>query len=109
MSNSTTQQITPRVATLPYVLNFTDTRLYIFVTAFIALDVAIPWACHLIHPLAGATFLPMFFFTLLAGLLFGWRAGFYSFLILRNPVKGVFNAIPYLHFRFVRTLFAFFA
>ena len=75
MSNSTTQQIAPRVATLPYVLNFTDTRLYLFVSLFVTLDVAIPWACHVIHPLAGATFLPMFFFTLLAGLLFGWRAG----------------------------------
>ncbi|MFQ6121712.1 MAG: ECF transporter S component [Dehalococcoidales bacterium] len=75
MSNSAAQQIWSRVIVFPYVLKFTDTRLYIFVTAFIALDVAIPWALHLIHPLAGATFLPMFFFTLLAGLLFGWRAG----------------------------------
>ena len=75
MSNSTTQQISPRLLTFPCALKFTDTRLYLFVTAFVTLDVAIPWACHLIHPLAGATFLPMFFFTLLAGLLFGWRAG----------------------------------
>jgi len=75
MSNSTAQQIAPRVVTFPYALKFTDTRLYIFVSVFVALDVAVPWACHLIHPLAGATFLPMFFFTLLASLLFGWRAG----------------------------------
>jgi len=75
MSNSTTQQLLPRMVTFPYALKFTDACLYLFVSAFVALDVAIPWALHLIHPLAGATFLPMFFFTLFAGLLFGWRAG----------------------------------
>jgi len=59
----------------PYVLKFTDIRFYIFVTAFVAMNIAIPWACHYISPSAGPTFLPMFFFSLLAGLLFGWRAG----------------------------------
>lgn len=59
----------------PRVLKFADVRLYAFVTLFVAMDVTIPWLCHSIHPLAGPIFLPMFFFILLAGLLFGWRAG----------------------------------
>jgi hypothetical protein len=59
----------------PYVLKFTDIHLYLFAVLFVALDVTVPWLCHWIHPLAGPTFLPMFFFILMAGLLFGWRMG----------------------------------
>jgi len=70
-----TALISTRTPVFPYVLRFTNLRLYAFVTLFVALDVAIPWFCHWIHPLAGPMFLPMFFFILLAGLLFGWRAG----------------------------------
>ena len=58
----------------PKVLTFTDLRSYVFTAAFVLLDVAIPWVCHQFH-LAGPTFLPMHIFVLLAGLLFGWRAG----------------------------------
>lgn len=56
-------------------LRFRDVRLYAFVAVFSALNVLVPWACHCIHPLAGPTFLPIHTFVLLAGLLFGWRAG----------------------------------
>jgi len=56
-------------------LKFSDARLYAFASTFIALNVLIPWACHHVHPLAGPTFLPMHIFVILAGLLFGWRAG----------------------------------
>lgn len=59
----------------PRILKFSDIRLYACVGLFVALDVAVPWLCHIIHPLAGPVFLPMFFFVLLAGILFGWRAG----------------------------------
>ena len=59
----------------PRILKFSDFRLYAYVGLFIALDVSVPWICHIIHPLAGPMFLPMFFFILLAGVLFGWRAG----------------------------------
>src|SRR5665648_354686 len=59
----------------PHILEFSDLRLYVYVSLFVALDVSVPWLCHIIHPLAGPTFLPLFFFVLLAGILFGWRAG----------------------------------
>ena len=75
MSESNISSVALRTSTFPYVLKFTDIRLYVFVGAFVALDVAVPWTLHHLHPLAGPTFLPMFFFTLLVGLLFGWRAG----------------------------------
>jgi LytS/YehU family sensor histidine kinase len=58
----------------PTVLTFTDLRSYVFTVTFILLAVATPWAAHQFH-LAGPTFLPMHIFVLLAGLLFGWRAG----------------------------------
>jgi len=54
---------------------FTSAVLYGFVALFVALAVAVPWACHQIHPLAGPVLLPLFFFVIMAGLLCGWRAG----------------------------------
>lgn len=59
---------------LPLVLKYTDIRSYIFTAVFISLAVATPWVCHQFY-LAGPIFLPMHFFVLVAGLLFGWRAG----------------------------------
>jgi len=75
MNNLDAEQVLPKTSAFPLILRFTDVRLYAFTTGFVVLSVAIPWACHQIHPLTGPTFLPMFFFILPAGLLFGWRAG----------------------------------
>jgi len=58
----------------PLVLRFTDVRSYIITAVFILLDVLVPRLFHAFH-LAGATYLPMHIFVLMAGLLFGWRAG----------------------------------
>lgn len=56
------------------ILKYTDIRSYVFTLVFILLDVTIPWLFHQ-FPLAGPTFLPMHIFVLIAGLVFGWRAG----------------------------------
>ena len=61
--------------TFPYVVSFTNARLYAFVACFVTADVAIPLVVHWIHPSAGPVFQPMFFIILLAGLMLGWRAG----------------------------------
>ena len=58
----------------PLVLKYEDVRSYVFTVGFVALGVFAPWACHQFH-LAGPTFLPMQYFVLLAGLMFGWRVG----------------------------------
>ena len=63
-----------RISPLPIVLKYVDARSYIFTIAFVALSMFMPWLFHQFH-LAGATFLPMHIFVLVAGLLFGWRAG----------------------------------
>lgn len=58
----------------PKVLKYTDIRSYVFTVVFVSLAVFTPWVFHQFH-LAGPTFLPMHIFVLVAGLLFGWRAG----------------------------------
>lgn len=58
----------------PVVLKYRDVRSYVFTAAFVSLAVLAPWVFHQFH-LAGPTFLPMHIFVLMAGLLFGWRAG----------------------------------
>jgi LytS/YehU family sensor histidine kinase len=55
-------------------LKYKDIRSYILTAAFVMLAVFVPWVFHQFH-LAGPTFLPMHIFVLIAGLLFGWRAG----------------------------------
>ena len=59
---------------LPLVLKYTDIRSYALIALFVLLNVAAPWAFHQFH-LAGATYLPMHIFVLVAGLAFGWQAG----------------------------------
>lgn len=58
----------------PKVLKYTDIRSYVFTVVFVSLAVFTPWVFHQFY-LAGPTFLPMHIFVLVAGLLFGWRAG----------------------------------
>ncbi len=59
---------------LSIILKYTDIRSYVLTFVFVLLDVLAPWVFHQFH-LAGATFLPMHIFVLIAGLIFGWRAG----------------------------------
>ena len=58
----------------PLILKYTDIRSYVFTLVFVLLDVSVPWVFHQFH-LAGPAFLPMHTFVLIAGLIFGWRAG----------------------------------
>ena len=58
----------------PLVLKYTHAGSYALITVFVLLNVMAPWAFHQFH-LAGATYLPMHIFALIAGLAFGWRAG----------------------------------
>lgn len=95
MGSTHTLHLSPEEKAYPCVLKFADVRLYAFVTLFVAMDVAIPWLCHSIHPLAGPIFLPMFFFILLAGLLFGWRAGLLVGILTPLISYGI-SGMPFL-------------
>jgi LytS/YehU family sensor histidine kinase len=55
-------------------LKYKDIQSYLLTAALVMLAVFVPWVFHQFH-LAGPTFLPMHIFVLIAGLLFGWRAG----------------------------------
>jgi niacin transporter len=59
---------------VPLVLKHTDIRRYALIAVFVLLNVVVPRVFHQFH-LAGATYLPMHAFVLIAGLSFGWQAG----------------------------------
>lgn len=63
-----------RVKALPKVLTFSEAKCYIFSAVFMASAVFFPWLAHQFH-IAGPTYLPMHFFVMIAGFLFGWRVG----------------------------------
>ncbi|MBA7705201.1 hypothetical protein ES703_114025 [subsurface metagenome] len=63
-----------RPRTFPIILKYTDIHSYAYTLVFVLLNVLTPWVFHQFH-LAGPTFLPMHIFVLIAGLVFGWRAG----------------------------------
>ena len=59
---------------LPKILTFNEAKYYIFSVFFVSSAVFFPWLAHQFH-IAGPTFLPMHFFVMIAGFLFGWRTG----------------------------------
>jgi len=59
---------------LPKVLTFSEAKYYIFSAVFVGLAVFVPWLAHQFN-VAGPKFVPMHFFVLISGLLFGWRTG----------------------------------
>jgi hypothetical protein len=80
--------------TFPIVLKYSDVRSYLLTFIFIALSILVPWGFHQFH-LAGATFLPMHIFVLMAGLMFGWRAGLIVGLV--TPLSSnIISGMPVL-------------
>ena len=76
-------------------LRYKDLRSYLLTAAFVALSVFVPWLFHQFN-LAGPTFLPMQLFVLIAGLLFGWRAGLLVGLF--TPIASYFiSSLPALN------------
>ena len=59
---------------LPLAPGFAGVRSGAVILVFVAGGLWLPWLCHQFQ-LAGATFLPMHVFVILAGLLAGWRGG----------------------------------
>ena len=81
--------------TLLMTLKYNDIRSYVLTALFVTLAVFVPWVFHQFH-LAGATFLPMHIFVLVAGLLFGWRAGLITGL-LTPLVSHFISGMPVLN------------
>ncbi|HTH13928.1 MAG TPA: ECF transporter S component [Spirochaetia bacterium] len=68
-------------------LRWSDAKLYLFSALFAAGNLLVPLAVHTI-PEGGAIFLPLFFFTLVAGWQFGWGAGLV--VALASPLLNTF-------------------
>ena len=71
--------------TSPRTLELTDGRFYMYAAAFVAGNVLVPYLVHIWFGMqAGMMFLPIYFFSLMAGLKYGWKAG---------VVVGLFSGI----------------
>lgn len=55
-------------------LSFRTARTYLLAAVFIAGNIVVPQLFHLV-PQGGATWLPIYFFTLVGACLYGWRVG----------------------------------
>lgn len=55
-------------------LGLKDIKTYLFGFAFVVGNIALPWVCHQ-FALGGSTFLPIYFFALIAGYKFGYKVG----------------------------------
>lgn len=65
----------------------TDYRTYLFASIFTLGNVLLPQICHLL-PHGGPMFLPIYFFTLIATCLMGWRVG-----ILTAVISPIVNTL----------------
>jgi hypothetical protein len=83
--------LAPSVPIRQSVLSLRDLRLYAFVAAFTAGNLIAPAVVHSI-PQGGLIFLPIFFFTLVAGYRFGFAAGALTALasvVLNHALTGM--------------------
>ncbi|MBI5356985.1 hypothetical protein HZB78_05270 [Candidatus Collierbacteria bacterium] len=84
----------------PKLLSFTQARFYLASTFLIAGNVLLPMMLHQFGN-AGQIFLPLYFFSLLGGLLYGWKVGLtvgllsplVSFLSTHMPPMPILNFV----------------
>ncbi|MDE6854587.1 MAG: ECF transporter S component [Muribaculaceae bacterium] len=62
-----------------YSLDFSAIRTYLIALAFVAGNIVLPQLCHTMH-MGGPTWLPIYFFTLLAAYKYGFAAGLFTAL-----------------------------
>lgn len=83
-----------------YSLNYRELKTYLATTAFVAGNIVLPQFLHLI-PNGGTTFLPIYFFTLIAAYKYGWKVGMltailsplFNYLLFGMPSSGMLPAI----------------
>ncbi len=57
-----------------YTLEYNSVKTYLAAALFVLGNIALPQLCHTVH-LGGATWLPIYFFTLVGAYKYGWRVG----------------------------------
>lgn len=75
-----------------YSLGYNNVRTYLFATLFILGNVVMPQLFHHI-PQGGVTWLPIYFFTLVAAYKYGWRVGLLT-AIASPLVNSLFFGMP---------------
>lgn len=77
-----------------YSLSFSHVKTYMFATLFTVGNIALPQLCHLL-PAGGPTWLPIYFFTLIAAYKFGLRVGMLT-AVLSPLLNSLLFAMPAL-------------
>lgn len=75
-----------------YTLDYKDIKAYLIAIVFVVGNIALPQLFHLL-PNGGPTFLPIYFFTLIAAYKFGWKVGLLT-AILSPIVNHLLFGIP---------------
>lgn len=70
-----------------YSMNYSNAKTYLFASFFILGNLALPQLCHLL-PQGGMTWLPIYFFTLIAAYKYGWKVGLLT--ALSSPIVNSF-------------------
>lgn len=63
-----------------YALSFHEVKTYLFAALFVVGNIVLPQLCHLV-PAGGPTWLPIYFFTLIAAYKYGFRVGLLTALL----------------------------
>lgn len=63
-----------------YAWSFREVKTYLFAALFVVGNIALPQLCHLV-PAGGPTWLPIYFFTLIAAYKYGFRVGLLTALL----------------------------
>ena len=75
-----------------YSLSYREVKTYLFALLFVIGNVVFPQLCHLVHA-GGPTWLPVYFFTLIAAYKYGFRAGLLT-AILSPLINNVLFGMP---------------
>lgn len=75
-----------------YSLTYKEIKTYLFASLFVVGNIALPQICHLI-PGGGLTWLPIYFFTLIAAYKYGLRVGLLT-AILSPLINSVLFGMP---------------
>lgn len=75
-----------------YSLNYAEIKTYLTAALFIAGNIILPQLAHLM-PQGGVTWLPIYFFTLIAAYKYGWKAGLLTAL-LSPAINSVLFGMP---------------
>lgn len=75
-----------------YTFNYSELRTYVFAMLFVVGNIVLPQLCHLI-PQGGLTWLPIYFFTLVAAYKYGWKVGLLT-AIASPIINNLLFAMP---------------